>query len=520
MNLKALMVNTANLFEDNIALIEGKVQLTFREVNDRVNQIANGLVEKGFEKGDRISIYIKNCHEYLIFRMAMEKIGVVYVPINYYLSNKEVEYIIKNSGSIAIVCDKDSYENISQMNLEDRINFLFSAEPFNLSDQRLFSYHEFLEKFSKEEPPIEVDDTDLCSINYTSGTTGKPKGVMLSQRNWIEVYKNMLINRDINHTDRLLHLGPLTHASGSYFMPFFLKGAQSIVMPKGFEIDNFFTCLEKYRITAFTCVPTILIRIMNDSRIETVDKSSLKMIGYGASPMPTDKIKKALDLFGPILVQNYGQTEAYMTISYLSKEDHVDAVKEDNERLASVGKPYTFVQVEILDDDGKFLEPGQVGELVVKSDHVMQGYWNLPEETKATLRNGWLLTGDLAKKDSQGYIYLLGRKKEMIISGGFNIYPREIEEVLHSIPYIQEAAVIGVKDDEWGERVVAYVVTDSQQLTFPLEEINHICKKSLGYKKPKEYILLDSLPKNTIGKIDKKRLKEMYETKRESAQIG
>jgi len=520
MNLRALMANTTHLYGNKIALVEGNNQLTFRELNEKVNQVANGLLQKGIKKGERISLYLKNCHEYLIFRMAMEKVGIVYIPVNYYLSISEVEYIIKNSGSIAIVCDKQSYENIGKMNLENQVDFLFSPAPLNDSDTRLVSYCEFTEKYRKEEPEIDVDENDLCSINYTSGTTGKPKGVMLSQRNWIEVYKNMLINREINQDDRLLHLGPLTHASGSYFMPFYLKGAQSIIIPNGFDIDNFFNHLETYKITAFTCVPTVLIRIMNDPRILTIDKSSLKMIGYGASPMPTDKIKKALEIFGPILVQNYGQTEAYMTVTYLSKEDHVEAVQMGSERLSSVGKPYTFVEVEIADDAGNPLDPGQIGELIVRSNHVMQGYWNLPDETKATIRNGWLFTGDLAKKDEQGYVYLLGRKKEMIISGGFNIYPLEIEEVLHSIPSIHEAAVIGVEDEEWGEKVVSFLVKEDQQQAFSLEHIAHICKKSLGYKKPKEYILIDSLPKNSIGKIDKKRLKEIYYSKKESAQIG
>jgi acyl-CoA synthetase (AMP-forming)/AMP-acid ligase II len=522
LNIQNLLIKTSRIFAGRTALVEGSYRVTFHELNSRVNKLANGLLKQGFNKGDRAAIYLKNCHQYLEFRLALEKIGVVHVPINYYLSIREIEYILSDSGASAIICDDHSYSEAINLaeHLPHEIRFILAtkcntASPSNVSS----TYEEMIAQEDDDEPNTSVDAEDLCSINYTSGTTGRPKGVMLTQKNWMEVYKNMLINRDIQMDDRLLHIGPLTHASGSYFMPFFLRGAESIIIPGGFDLNLFFEYLEKFRITVFTCVPTVLMGIMNDPRIKSVDKSSLRMIGYGAAPMPTEQIKKALELFGPLLVQNYGQTEAYMTVTYLSQQDHQDSLLNNERRLASIGKPYTFVQVEVMDDQGQLLGPNQVGELVIKSDHVMKGYWKLPEETKAVLRDGWLLTGDLAKKDEGGYLYLLGRKKEMIISGGFNIYPQEIEEVLYSIPSVAEAAVIGLGDPYWGEKVVAFIVFQGTAPQQSLEEVQAVCKKHLGFKKPKEYIILDSLPKNSIGKIDKKKIKEIYYGKGES-QIG
>ncbi len=513
MNLRSLISQAAQRFAKQVAIVEDEYEITYEELNQKVNWIANGLLRCGLKKGDRVVLYIKNSHQYLEFRLALEKLGVVYVPINYFLSLREIEYILNDSGALAVVCDSASYQNIQKVkgNLP-YLTWLFLVVQHEPLPQPLpgnvVTYETLCATGADQEPETEIMPDDLCSINYTSGTTGRPKGVMLTHKNWMEVYKNMLIDRDINCNDRLLHLGPLTHASGSYFMPFFLRGAVNVIMPGGFNLDLFFEYLEEKKFTAFTCVPTMLIRIMNDPRIYTVDKSALRMIGYGAAPMPTEQIKKALSLFGPILVQNYGQTEAYMTIAYLSQDEHLEALRENEQRLSSVGRPYTFVQVGIMDDDGNLLGPEEVGELVVKSEHVMKGYWNLPDETRAAFRNGWLLTGDLAKRDRDGYIYLLGRKKEMIISGGFNIYPREIEEVLHAVSGVLEAAVVGVADPDWGEKVVAFVVMDETRTS--LEQIHEVCKQQLGFKKPKEYVVLESLPKNSIGKIDKKQLQELY----------
>ncbi|WP_209121241.1 class I adenylate-forming enzyme family protein [Alkalihalobacillus sp. BA299] len=521
MNLQDLIVKTTKAFADQIAIKEGSEQITYIQLNNFVNKVANAFIKNGVKKGDRVGLYLKNSYRYLIFRMAMEKVGIVYIPINYFLSSKEIQHILQDSGAKALICDEQSYQKCQT--IETTIEYFFIADDTvqkNTKGIPLFYYNDIINHYSHQEPiQNTTNENDLCSINYTSGTTGKAKGVMLSQRNWIEVYKNMLINRDIRSNDHLLHLGPLTHASGAYFMPFFLKGAQNIIIPNGFNIDLFFEYLETYQISAFTCVPTVLNRIMNDPRIRSVDKSNLRMIGYGAAPMSPQQIKKALEIFGPKLVQNYGQTEAYMTVSFLSQEEHQEALENSNHRLASIGKPYTFVQVEIMDDNGNLLEPNHVGELVVHSKHVMEGYWNLPEETKKTFRNGWLLTGDLAKKDEDGYIYLLGRKKEMIISGGFNIYPREIEDVLYQCDLVIEAAVLGIEDEDWGEKVVAFLVLHKNTSISSLDEIKQVCKNQLGYKNPKEFILLNSLPKNSIGKIDKKELKKMYCNER-GAEIG
>lgn len=345
---------------------------------------------------------------------------------------------------------------------------------------------------------------DLCSINYTSGTSGRPKGVMLSHRNWIAVYRNMLIDRDIRGDDIIAHIGPLSHASGTYFMPWFLRGATNVIVEDG-SIDNLLSAIEELKVTVFTCEPTVLTRIVNHPDIDRFDLRSLRAIGYGAEPIPRNTLEKALDRFGPILTQNYGLTEAMMTCITLAPEDHF--AEDGSVRIAALGRAYTFVEVVIRDPDGQPVSPGEIGEITVRSEHIMGGYWRMPEETARTLRDGWLWSGDLARMDEDGLITLAGRSKDMLISGGFNIYPQEVEAVLTSCPTVLEAAVIGVPDPEWGEAAIAFVST-VPGVPADAGPIAEFCKPILGLKTPKRFIVLASLPKNNTGKVDRNSLRD------------
>lgn len=275
----------------------------------------------------------------------------------------------------------------------------------------------------------------------------------------------------------------------------------------GFDIPRLLATIDEEKVTAFTCVPTMLIRLLGHQDLKNHDLSSLRNIGYGASSMPVEKIREAMEVFGPILTQNYGLTEAYMTVCTLPKHDHkLSGTPEEVKRLGATGRPYTFVEVRVVDENFQDVTPGERGEIVIRSDHVMQGYWRLPEETAKAFRDGWLLSGDVATVDEQGYVYIVDRKKDLIISGGFNIYPREVEEALYEYPAVEEAAVIGVADPEWGESVKAFVVLRKGSQTTEKELID-FCKTKIGFKKPRYVAIVSELPKSSTGKIDKKLLK-------------
>lgn len=517
----ALMMNLAHLYRtaakhwpNNIAVIDGAESVSFKEFNGRANRCAWALKNLGIKKGERVALLMHNCYQYLEARAALEKSGIVYVPVNTLLSEIECLYILNDSGVSAVLCGEEFLERMTKIKNEiPSLQYIVCITGNkNSLPAGIFDYNDLLAQSSAEEPAIETHPHDLCSLNYTSGTTGRPKGVMLTQDNWINTYRNMLVDRDIREDDVLGHVGPLTHASGSYFMPYYLRGASSFIVPGGFNVKKLLKAIDKKKITAFSCVPTMVVSILcflKEHPLQKYDFSGLRNVAYGAAPMPTEIIKEAINIFGPVFTQNYGLTEAYMTICFLPKEEHlVNGSTKSANRLKSIGRPYTFVEVRIVGEDGLDLPPGEVGEIIVRSPHVMQAYWRLPAETAETLRNGWLFTGDLGTFDEEGYVYLVGRKKDMIISGGFNIYPKEVENVLAAHPDVREVAVFGVPEEKWGEIVVAAVSIKENK---PDEgELLQYCKQRLGFKSPKSIMFVEEMPLTTTGKINKKTLKKLY----------
>ena len=318
----------------------------------------------------------------------------------------------------------------------------------------------------------------------------------------------MLIDRDMRRDDVVGHVGPLTHASGTYFVPWYLRGARNVII-EGSSIDGLLEAIQRERITVFTCVPTALTRIVNHPDIERFDLTSLRAIGYGAEPIPYNTLEKALDRFGPILTQNYGLTEAMMTVATLGPEDHflpAEGTERQMPRVGCIGRPYTFVEVVLRSEDGAPVPVGEVGEITIRSEHVMQGYWNRPEETAKVLKDGWLWSGDLAYCDEHGFITISGRSKDMLISGGFNIYPAEVEAVLTSHPSVLEAAVVGIPDPDWGEIAIAFVAPVAGETLTAAQLVDH-CKPVLGFKTPRHFHFVGAIPKNANSKVDKPKLK-------------
>jgi acyl-CoA synthetase (AMP-forming)/AMP-acid ligase II len=502
MSMRALHGNAVLRFADRCALIDGERRWTFRSFEREVAALAAGLARR-LKPGERVALFMPNRAEYMVLQFALEWAGLVRVPLNARYTAFEVDNILRDCGAAALFCDSHT---------ADRVGALQSDGLWRCAVDGA----DWRDLLAVAEPADGMPDPDLdaiCSINYTSGSSGAPKGVMLSHRNWRSVYKNMLIDREIGADEVLAHIGPLTHASGVYFTPFFLRGGTNVIVPGG-QVDALLHCVERHRVTAFSCVPTVLTRIVNHPDIDRFDLSSLRWIGYGAEAIQANTLEKALARFGPMLTQNYGLTEAMMTCARLRPEEHLLPGKPNGGsplRLGSIGRPYTFVEIVLRDPQGRPVPAGEIGEITVRAEHVMQGYWGRPEETAKVLRDGWLWSGDLARADAEGFIDLVGRSKEMLISGGFNIYPQELEACLSGCPGILEAAVIGAPDPGFGEIAIAIVAAE-RGAALDAESCAAFCKPQLGFRTPKRWVFVESLPRTPNGKVDKAQLRKAYAT--------
>lgn len=497
--LQVLASHVARINAQRVCLSAGARSWTFAQFNADVDKLAIGLAAR-YRAGARIALFMANRAEYLLVQFAVERAGLVRVPLNARYTAHEASVLVKDCAAIAIFCDVTTQEQALHAARASKGCDCWSVDDASLAERFIYD----------GERPSQLSAEALCSINYTSGSSGTPKGVMLSHRNWSALVRNMLLDRDFRADDVVAHVGPLTHASGTYFMPFFLRGARQVIVDGG-TIDALLDTIERERVTVFTCVPTILTRIVNHPGIGQRDLSSLRSIGYGAEPVSANTLARALALFGPILTQNYGLTEAMMTVTLLKPEQHLtrDGSGAGVPRVGCIGRPYTFVEVVLREPGGTPVLPGTVGELTIRSEHIMAGYWNRPEETERTLREGWLWTGDLGSADEDGFITLVGRSKEMLISGGFNIYPAELEAVLTTHLSVSEAAVIGVPDTDWGESAIAFVVPVASASVTEVELREH-CKPLLGLRSPRRIHVITQLPRNANGKIDKKQLRVDY----------
>jgi len=499
----------------------GRVCLTYRgesftyeEINSRANRLAHALEELGVKKGARIATLQFNCNQSFELIVAMWKTGVVMVPLNTRDSAQQNIAVMEDSGAEGLIFGRDFTDQAREIKrrLPHLTLFVRHGGETGPEDPWL-DYETLLEAAPAHEPDLDMEEDDLCRISYTSGTTGRPRGVLMTYRNRMAQIANVFMNADrlISKDEVFLHVAPLTHAAGYYAIPFYLKGARHVILDK-FDTTHLLETIDRERVTCTLLVPTMIIMLMEDPNLVKADLSSLKRIFYGTAPMPLDKLKRAFGVFGPILRQNYGLTESIQPLACLTAQEHAAAVDEKSEqRLRSTGRRALGIEIRIVDGEDRDLPVGEVGEIILRSPHISIGYHNMPEETAATYRGGWLHTGDLGRFDEDGYLYIVDRKKDMIISGGFNIYSREVEMNLDSHPAVLESAVIGLPDEKWGEVCTAFVVTrpdfqkpDAQEL------VRHCVSVGLPkYKAPKLVAFLDALPKNENNKIIKKRLKEL-----------
>ena len=508
MNVGYAIRRSCENFPDHIAMICGDEQLTFTEVNLRANRFVNGLFNLGLKKGDRVGVLLKNCKEALEAILALDKGGLVRVPINVRLSPPEIAFILKDSGASSLIFSDDAIGAVEAV--KDSLPHLSTLVSIGRGEGYT-DYRQVLESGSSHEPRVTVDDEDLSFIPYTSGTTGNPKGAMMTHKRYLTFIAKMLMEpiSVADPGDICLHIAPLTAASNTLVLPNFLKGAANAVAVSP-DPAVIFETIEKIRATTTLVVPTLLNILLSHPAIDRYDLSSLKRVFYGSAPMPQALIAKALARFGPIFTQFYGMAEALPGSFLFSWEHKLEGTPKEMKRMSSAGRPGYMADVRIVNDKGKDVQPGEIGEIIHKGDHVFNGYWQNPEATREAFTNGWFHSGDMATFDEDGYIYFMDRKKDMIISGGYNIWPSEVENVLYQHPAVHEAAVVAVPDEKWGETVRAVVVLKPGQQA-ESEEIIAFCKSRLAsFKAPKGVDFVPELPKNPAGKILRKEVREPY----------
>ncbi len=512
MNIGKLLTKSAGTFPNNLAIVHGSRRFTYTQFNARANRLANALYKLGVRQGDNVALLQSNYPEMLESMFACFKAGCGAVPINWRLHPNEFAFIIDHSDAKAVILSPEFNE--SMVDIRGRIKKAQHRITLSGAEGELLDYEKLISTESEEFTDAEVQVDDLAWLFYTSGTTGTPKGAMLTHRNLLAMTMNFYadIRPGFGADDVALHAAPLSHGSGLYALPNIGKAAANIILEsKAFDPDLIFKAIQDYRVTNMFAAPTMIKFMVESAAVDQYDHSSLKALNYGGAPMLLEDLKEAMMKLGPCLVQLYGQAESPMTITYLPQRDHVlDGTPEQMKRLSSAGFPRTDVEVEIFDPDDKKLPPGEAGEIVTRSDLVMKGYWRNPEATAETLKNGWLHTGDVGYMDEGGYLFIMDRSKDMIISGGENIYPREIEEVLICHSAVREVAVVGVPDPKWGEAVKA-VVSLVEGGSVTEDELIAFCKDHIAsYKKPKSVDFVDELPKNNYGKILKRELRAKY----------
>ena len=495
----------AHKFPSREALIFKDRRITYAQLNDRINQRANSLIEMGVKKGDHVSTLFLSCNEIVETIVAIWRAGAVVVPLSIRASPEELIYIIDNADVSAIIFQENFEKLIKKISPSlPKVNKLFSSG--NNPAKDFIDFETNNKKQSTQVPKINVQENDMGTIVYTSGTTGKPKGVVILHKTLIwSIASGMVLNYPgYDNFRKHLTIYPLFHIGAIMNIYAHLCAGSTVVILEKFDPKKILEAIEKEKITSMGNPPTAYKMILRVPGIEKYDLSSVKDMGSGSERMPDETSKQLQKVFpNAQIAENYGLTES---CGFLSSR----AGEFMHTKLGSVGKAPPFIRLRIIDKNGNDVAPNETGEIIAKGPNMMKEYYKNPEKTAETLRNGWLYTEDVGRFDEDGFLYIKERKHHMIISGGENIYPKEIEEVLYRHPKILEAAVFGLPDEIYGETVAADVVLKpGEQLTY--EEVAEFCKEHIAsFKKPKVVHFVEALPKNPIGKIMRSELKKKY----------
>ncbi len=512
MNQASLLHKAALTFGDRPAVTAGLTILyNYHDLSDRAARLGATMADAlGLRKGDRVAIMMKNAPAFFEVLYGAWHAGLNAVPINAKLHPREAAYILENCGARVCFITDDLTASIAP--LQDEIEALETVITTDGADyEALFA--------GPATAMVDCAPEDIAWLFYTSGTTGRPKGAMLSQRSLMAMVMNYFADMDtISPEDCMIHGAPLSHGSGLFALPHVAKAANNVIPDSGgFDPAETLELLPHYPNASFFFAPTMLTRLINLPGIAAADTSNIKTIVYGGGPMYVEDTLKALEVLGPKLVQLFGQGESPMTITGLSRAMHMDTQHADYlKRLGSTGIARTDVDVRVVDGDDNDLAVGEMGEIVCRGDVIMSGYWDNPEATADALRGGWLHTGDVGAFDEHGFLTLMDRAKDLIISGGSNIYPREVEEVLLRHEGVAECSVVGRHHADWGEEVIAFIVK-SPGTALAEAELDALCLDHIArFKRPKEYRYIDALPKNNYGKVLKTELRAQLAAEKEA----
>jgi acyl-CoA synthetase (AMP-forming)/AMP-acid ligase II len=510
MNPGLFITRNACYYSDAPALMFRESMTTYGEFELRSNRLVNALQTLKIRKGDRVAVQSTNRPEIVETEIACYKGGYVKVPINARYSVEETIRILNDSGTKVVIGDRSHIELL--MGMKEKIKSTHVFIDMDGGDGNAVGLEEMMLQESSECLVQEVSQDDLAVLAYSSGTSGELKAIMQTFGNRMAMIRKafMIPEVKIIKSDIFAHVGPITHASGMLLMPVMVAAGCNLILER-FNVQELLEVIGRKKVNYIFLVPAMINMILTHPNINDYDLSSLKGIFYGAAPMSAARIKEAIARFGPILVQGYGLTESTSFSTILTAGDHLQAMEDRHtERLFSCGRPIFESELKIADNDGNEVAPEEPGEIIIRGPDVMKGYYRKRNLTRETLKGGWLHTGDIARRDNEGYIYIIDRKSDMIISGGFNIFPSEIEQALDSHDAVYEACVIGVPDDVWGEAVKAVVVLRKGMQVSEKDLIEYCGKHLAGFKKPRSIDFVDSLPRNPNGKIARRVIREHF----------
>jgi acyl-CoA synthetase (AMP-forming)/AMP-acid ligase II len=492
---------------DRPFLIEDRNTLTYREVQNTSYRIANALRRAGVLIGARVAVYSHNTNIAFECVIGTLRAGCVWVSANTRNTVDETAYVLNNTETQVLF--------FSAAHLDAVRRFLPSCPTiqrcfcFDSDDSPFPSLASLLEGVSDQWQEPELGRDDVVTLFSSGGTTGAPKGVMMTNLAWASLAANL---RCLQYHSAPVHLvaAPMTHAAGGFVLALCAMGTTNVML-SSFEPAAVMAAIERHSVTHLFLPPTAIYRMLAHPDVHKYDYSSLRYFIYAGAPMAPEKIKEAIATFGPVMATGFGQTEAGLNVTYFSPEEHIQALDRGEERqLLSCGRAAPFSRIEIMNDDGQLLPQGEIGEIVIHSNQTMKGYWNNPEETARAHAFAWLHTGDLGYKDADGWVFIVDRKRDMIISGGFNIFPSEIEKTVINHPAVEDCIVVGVPDDDWGEAVTA-VVQLKRGIEITASELTAFCRERLGgIRTPKKFEFWTELPQSAVGKSLRRKVREHF----------
>ena len=516
MNTTEFLTISSAIVPQREALVFEERRNTYQQLADRVNRLANALADLGVKAGDRVALLHVNCHQYIEAYFATAKLDAIFVPLNFRAKADELTHMLHDASPRVLLAGERYVASVNT--LRPRLPGVEHYVALESPSGQGWHFHEDLLSLASDADLTfpQASDEDTTVLMYTAGTTGMPKGVMLSHNSFSSYILSQVTPADPDIEERNLLTVPLYHIAGLQAALAAVYGGRTLIIQRQFEPKEWMELVEREGANRAMVVPTMLQQLMDHPDFHRHNLSSLEVITYGASSMPLEVIKQAIREFpGTRFINAFGQTETASTITMLPPQDHVlegspQEIEKKLKRLTSIGRPLEDVEVLIADEEGREVPVGQVGEIVARGERLMKGYWHQQETTTQRVRGGWLYTGDLGYSDEDGYIYLAGRAKDFIKRGGEMISPEEVEQVLHSHPQVQEAAIIGIPDAQWGERVRAIVVPKPGHHPSEEEIIEYCHQRLASYKRPESVVFAEELPRGPLDKVLKRVLRKQY----------